>query len=127
MLNARSTWIRYGALAVLFLVTLAAFGQRAYDSLDLTRHMREYARAPFFLGDAAWGAIVLQPEAQTAGMKNGDAILTVDGRPINGFVDYYGPLRTAKPGDRLVVRVREAGPLTNPIRQLTITLRPYLE
>ena len=56
-----------------FFFSLAAFGQRAYDTFDVMRHDREYVRPPFYLGDANWGAVTLQPEAEAQGMKFGDA------------------------------------------------------
>ena len=65
----------YTGLAALFLLAAAAFGQRAYDTFDVMRHDREYVRPPFYLGDANWGAVNLQPEAEAQGMKFGDAVL----------------------------------------------------
>ena len=40
----------------------------------------------------------LQPEAEAVGMKFGDAVLAVNGRPIDGFFVYYGTLRQARAG-----------------------------
>ena len=105
-------------LAALFLLAAAAFGQRAYDTFDVMRHDREYVRPPFYLGDANWGAVNLQPEAEAQGMKFGDAVLTVNGRPVDGFIVYYGTLREARAGDRLRLQVQSPGPANPSQRRL---------
>ena len=115
----------YFGLAALFLLSVSVFGQRAYDSFDVLQHATEYVRPPFLLGDANWGAVNLQPEAEAAGMKSSDAVLAVNGHPVDGFVVYYGALRKAAPGDRLNVQVRSPGPGENPLRDLSIELRPF--
>jgi sigma-B regulation protein RsbU (phosphoserine phosphatase) len=115
----------YAGLAALFLLSVGVFGQRAYDSFDVLQHGTEYVRPPFLLGDANWGAVDLQPEAEAVGMKIADAVLAINRRPVDGFVVYYGALRKAKPGDRLEVRVQSPGPGENPVRDLSIELRPY--
>lgn len=115
----------YVALGVLFLLSVTAFVDNLRGSIDLLRHSSDYARPPFQLGDANWGAVRLQPEAEAAGMKFGDAVLGVNGSPVDGFHVYYHLLRQAKPGDRLQVRVQSPGPGNNPVRDLLIELRPY--
>ena len=67
----------------------------------------------------------LLPEAEATGMKFADAVLAVNGRPVDGFIVYYGTLRRMTPGDRLAVRVQSPGPADNPVRDLSIELRPY--
>ena len=57
-------------------------------------------------------------------MKFGDAVLTVNGRPVDGFIVYYGTLREARAGDRLRLQVQAPGP-ANPVRDVSIDLRPY--
>ena len=115
----------YTVLAVLFLLVVTAFARDTSDNIDLIRHATEYARPPFLLGDANWGAVVLKPEAESAGMKFADAVLTVNGRPITGFFDYYALLRQLKPGDHLRVQVRTPGEATSSVRELMIELQPY--
>jgi phosphoserine phosphatase RsbU/P len=115
----------YIGLAALFLLSVSVLGQRAYDRFDVLRHGGEYARPPFYLGDANWGAIALQPEAETAGMKYGDAVLAVNGLPVDGFVVYYGALGRAKAGDRLAVQVRAPDSTEAPVRNVSIALRAY--
>ena len=76
--------LAYVGLAALFVLSVTAAVRNAYDSIDLLRHEREYARAPFHLGDANWGAVALQPEAEKAGLKFADTLLAVNGRPVDG-------------------------------------------
>jgi sigma-B regulation protein RsbU (phosphoserine phosphatase) len=115
----------YAGLAALFLVTLAAFARDTADNVDLLRHGDKYARPPFYLGDANWGAVALQSEAEAAGMKFADTVLTVDGRAVDGFFAYYSLLRQLKPGDRLRVQVQTPGSATNRVRELEIGLQAY--
>lgn len=113
------------ALAALFLLSVSTFAQRAYDSVDLMRHDRERVRPPFYLGDGNWGAVGLQPEAEAAGLRFADAVLAVNGRPVTGFVVYYGAVRQAMPADRLAVRVQAQWTSDNAVRDLSIELQPY--
>ena len=117
--------LAYAALFALFVLSLSVFVRGVSDSSDLIRHATVYARPPFDLGDGNWGAVNLQPEAEEHGMKFGDAVLAVNGRPVDGFFVYYGALRQARAGDRLQVRVQSPGPGSIPVRDLSIVLKPY--
>jgi hypothetical protein len=110
--HARAHTLAYLGLAALFLFSVTAIARDVSDSIDQMRHGSEYARPPFYLGDANWGAVVLQPEAEAVGMKFGDAVLAVNGRPVDGFFVYYSTLRQARAGDRLRVQVQSPGPGT---------------
>src|SRR5262249_31234049 len=113
---------RYSGLALLFFLWVASFGQTAFDRIDAIRHAGEYVREPFYLGDGNWGSVSLQPEAEAAGMKFGDKLLEVNGRPVDGFIVYYGLLGRSSPGDRLHVRVQTPGGAGT--RDLGIALQP---
>jgi len=117
--------LAYIALGALFLLSVIDIAGDISDTIDFMRHRDEYVRPPFDLGDGNWGAIDLKPEAEVEGMKFGDAILAVNGRPISGFAVYYRLIRQAKPGERLSVKVQSPGPGNNPVRDLSIRLRPY--
>jgi sigma-B regulation protein RsbU (phosphoserine phosphatase) len=120
----RSRWPGYAVLAALFVLAAGVFAQHAYDGFDLLVHARDYARPPFYLGDGNWGVVGVQPEAEAAGLNFGDALHTVNGRPIDGFFVYYGALRRARPGDELQLRVQSPGENTS-VRDLSIRLQPY--
>ena len=119
--------LSYLCLAALFLISVTHFARDAFDSFDVARHASEYVRDPFELGLVNWGAVSLQPEAHAAGMRNGDAVLAVNGRPVDGFVVYYSALRRARVGDRLQVRVQSPLPANADIKDLSIDLRPLRE
>jgi sigma-B regulation protein RsbU (phosphoserine phosphatase) len=110
-------------VAALFLFSVVHFTRDVFDSIEALRHAAEYVRGPFDLGDANWGAVGLQPEAQAAGMKFADAVLAVNGRPVDGFSVYYGALRKARVGDRLRVQVQVQYQGATPVRDLSIELR----
>ena len=112
-------------LAALFLLAVTGAVRNATDSLDLLRHEREYARAPFHLGDANWGVVALETEAEQAGLRFADTLLAVNGSPVDGYFVYYGAVRRAKPGDRLRVQVRTPGPQNDPVREQSIPLQPF--
>ena len=121
----RTHAVAYICLAALFLLSVTHFARDAFDRLDAVRHASEYVRGPFYLGDANWGVEYVQPEAEAEGMKAGDAVLAVNGRPIDGFFVYYGALRNARVGDRLRVRIQTPPAADNPVRDLSIELRAY--
>ncbi len=117
--------LAYTALFALFVLSLSVFVRGVSESSDLIRHSTVYARPPFDLGDGNWGAVNLQPEAEEQGMKFGDAVLAVNGQPVDGFFVYYGALRQARAGERLQIRVQSPGSGSLPVRDLSIVLRPY--
>jgi len=121
----RSHRLAYAGLAALFLLAVTGFVRNASTSVELLRHRSDYARAPFHLGDANWGAVGLLPEAEAEGIKFADTVLAVNGRPVDGYFVYYGAVRKAKPGDRLRVQIKTPGPQNDPVRELSIELRPY--
>jgi hypothetical protein len=96
----RTHALAYAGLAALFLISVTHFARDAVDRIDAVRHASHYVRDPFELGLANWGAIDLQPEAEAAGLKRGDALLAVNGNPVDGFIVYYGALRRARTGDQ---------------------------
>ena len=118
-----SAWL-YAVLIALFLLATTVFITNVSENVDVRQHATEYARPPFYLGDANWGAVALQPEAEASGMKFSDVLLSVNGRPVDGFFIYYGTIHEARAGDRLQVRVRPQD-VSAPARDLTIALRPY--
>jgi len=59
----RAHTLAYLCLATLFLLSVTAIARDMFDSIDQMRHGREYARPPFYLGDANWGAVVLRRSA----------------------------------------------------------------
>jgi sigma-B regulation protein RsbU (phosphoserine phosphatase) len=123
--SRRGHRLAYAALAALFLLAVTGFARNASTSVELMQHRSDYARAPFHLGDANWGVVGVLPEGAAAGIKFADTLLAVDGLPVDGYFVYYGAVRKAKPGDRLRVQITTPGPQNDPVRELSIELRPY--
>jgi sigma-B regulation protein RsbU (phosphoserine phosphatase) len=119
----RST-LAWTALAALFVISVAYFSRIAYHEIDSAIHADTRVRYPFYLGDANWGILDPGPEAKSVGIKRADKLLTVEGRPIDGFVVYYGRILQAKPGDTLHVQVQTGD---EPQRDVAIPLRPLRE
>src|SRR5439155_8379471 len=84
-----------------------------------------YVREPFQLGDWNWGATSVQPEAAAEGLKFADAVLAVNGHPVDGFFTYYHTLRNARVGDRLRVQAQVQYQGNTPVKALSIPLRSY--
>ena len=120
----RTQALAYACLGALFLFSVTHFALVVFDSIDSVRHAGEYVRPPFYLGDANWGAVAVQPEADSAGMKFADAVLSVNGRPVDGYFVYYSALREARVGDRLRVQARVQYQGDTPVRDLSIELQP---
>lgn len=119
--------LAYCCLAVLFLISVTHWTRDAFDRIDAIRHAGDYVRDPFDLVDISRSATGLAPEAEAAGVKEGDVVLAVNGRPLDGFVVYYGALRRASVGDRLRVQVRSAAPGGAIVKDLSIALRPMAD
>jgi S1-C subfamily serine protease len=96
----------YVALATLFLMSLTAWARDARDRIDEIVHGAEYVSDPFDLDPVTLSAGALSVEATAAGLRDGDIVLAVDGRPVEGLSDHYGALRRARRGDHLRLHVR---------------------
>ena len=86
------------------------------------RHFEEYFRDPLDLGDHA-AAFRLQPEATAAGVRDGDIVAGVEGRPLKGITDYYSAVRRARRGDRLNLQLG-AGSASAAVKTVSIELQP---
>jgi len=64
----------------------------------------------------------VEPEAAAAGIRKGDTLLAFAGRPYRGALDFYIPLREARPGDRLNVQVRSAD---GAVKNSSINVQPF--
>jgi S1-C subfamily serine protease len=55
------------------------------------------------------GEVTADGPAAKAGLKNGDVIVKVEGKPVNDFESLVNILANHKPGDKLSVQVRRGG------------------
>jgi sigma-B regulation protein RsbU (phosphoserine phosphatase) len=117
---SRGTLLLYIALFLLFAISATYRVREILDRVDLLRHGTELARAPFDVGFDGSRIEGVEPEAEAAGVRVGDRLQGIAGRPYRGIVDLYQPLRTARAGERINVEVRgEDGR----VRQVTVGLQ----
>src|SRR5215470_5198038 len=113
--------IRYFALALLFAISLGYRVREILDRADLLIHPAQHVRDPFNIALPRNEVMGVAPEAEAAGIAVGDVLVAFAGRPYRGAVDFYAPIRKARPGDRIEVTVRSDGIAKN----ASIELSPY--
>jgi S1-C subfamily serine protease len=86
---------------------------------DLPEDMARYLRYPARKG-AMIKAVEAESPAQSAGLREGDILLSVGGRKIGGLEDYDAAARTAAAGERMELEVWRAG------RTQSVALTPRL-
>src|SRR5215468_5389041 len=113
--------VRYFALALLFAISLGYRTREILDRVDLLVYPAHHVRDPFNIALPKNEIMAVAPEAEAAGIAVGDNLVAFAGRPYRGAVDFYAPIRKARPGDRIDVTVQSSG-LT---RNISIELKPY--
>ena len=112
----------YFALALLFAISLTCRIREIIDRVDLVFHGTERAKSPFSMNVPGVEITGVEPEAAAAGIRKGDTLLAFAERPYRGALDFYIPLREARPGDRLNVQVR---PADGSVRNSSIEVQPF--
>jgi hypothetical protein len=87
-----------------------------WDRFDEMLHGDRYVRASFDLNPENFEVNELETEAERAGLRTGDIVIGVNRRPVEGWSDIEGPLRRARTGDRLLLRVKRMG-AAGPVEQ----------
>ena len=113
--------IRHFALALLFAISLGYRIREILDRVDLLIYPEQHVRDPFNIGLPKNEIIGVAPEAEAAGIAKGDVLVAFAGHPYQRAIDFYAPIRKARPGDRMDVTVRSSGIAKN----ASIELRPY--
>lgn len=110
----------YWPYALLLLLCAVALSYQIRSTIQLL-HTPARVRDPFS-GIIAVAMRVARPlpEAASAGLRTGDKLLAVDGKPFRGVGDYYEALQHAKPGDLLRVQAQAKD---SPPRDVSISLR----
>lgn len=117
-------FLAYAALIVLFLISLTYRARDTVDRVDEMRHGSAFARLPFNADLPEFAIGEVQPEAQAAGLGTGDVIVGVEGRPLQGLADLFGPLRDRRAGERLTIQVELTTPAGPVRRTASIELQP---
>jgi membrane-associated protease RseP (regulator of RpoE activity) len=122
----RTHHLLYASLALLFLVSATYRVLDIAERVGELRHGREYVREPFDVDLPEYTLADVEDEAARAGLKRGDQIVSINGRPMHySGTDLWVPLRAARAGDPLTVeatRVVDGRPATS---TASIVLRPF--
>ena len=95
------------ALAVLFVVSMTLSLRSAWDRFDEMLHGGQYVDLSFDLETQDIQPLAeLRAEAERAGLRVGDIVVGVNGRPVQGWFDIVGPVRRARTGDHLLLHVK---------------------
>jgi phosphoserine phosphatase RsbU/P len=97
------------ALAALFVVAATLSMRAALDRFNELLHGDQYVDTSFGLDTLTFKVDALDPEAERAGLRKGDIVVGVNGHPVHGWSDIYGPVRRAHTGDKLLMRVKRRG------------------
>jgi sigma-B regulation protein RsbU (phosphoserine phosphatase) len=104
-------------LAILF--AFAIVNQTTY-TIDVIRELAgDYPMRPFFIGDQPVIAEVTRP-ALAAGLRRGDRVIAIEGRPYRNPRDLLQPIREKRPGQRLAVTIERDSRMS----EVPITLEP---
>jgi sigma-B regulation protein RsbU (phosphoserine phosphatase) len=115
--------LQYICLALLFVVSAGYQVRSALFSFPGYFH-RQAAANPFVPNYAKGRPIAgfVGKSAQRAGVKQGDILLAVNGRPFRGLAVFGEAMRHARPGDSLKIEVLTPGDASS--RSTTILLEP---
>src|SRR5688500_13508908 len=118
--------VLYGVLALLFIISAT---YRVFDITERVRELRsgaDYVRDPFDIDLPDWELQGVEREAEEAGLRRGDTIRAINGRPVRPTgVDLWRPLRTARAGDRLTVDAVRGPNATGPPVSASIVLQSF--
>jgi phosphoserine phosphatase RsbU/P len=118
----RSARLQYALLAVVAFLAFSHFYVGLANNFRDTVRGTTSTRAPFTTSDLTPNVSILQPEAFDAGLRRGDTVLTINGRPFTGRVVLINEVRHSQVGQPLTITWTHPGdPATH---SGTITLAP---
>src|SRR5689334_5496518 len=97
------------ALAGLFVVSMAVCLRSSWDRFDEMLHGIHYVSEGFDLDTQTFKVIKLDEATEQAGLRKGDIVTGVNGRPVQGWSEIEGPVRRSRTGDHLLLQVKRAG------------------
>lgn len=103
--GSRAPILAWTALAVLLAVSLTHRLRDTDDRLDELRRGSVVVRLPVDIDLPQFTVSEVQPEAAAAGLRVGDAISGVAGRPADSLAHVFAPFREARAGDRVAVQL----------------------
>src|SRR5437879_5900969 len=82
-------------LVALFVLATTLSLRAAWDRFDEMLHGDQYVSEGFDLDFGTFKVGEPGAEAERAGLRKGDIVVGVNGRPVQGLSDIYGPIRRA--------------------------------
>ena len=113
------------ALATLFVVAATNSVRAAWDRFDEMLHGSQYVSADFDLETQTFKVDHLGAGTEKAGLRNGDVGVGVNGHPVQGWADIEGPIRHARTGDRLLLRVKRTGATGSIEKDISVPLPQF--
>ncbi len=119
--RAHGWLLRVVLLAALSLVAVIYQMRFSRDVVQVLWSSQEIARLPFEFQTPPT-VYAVQPEADAAGVQNGDQLLAVNGQPFRGMVTLARAVGSSRPGQTLTVTVLRPHERTQDARSMTIRL-----
>ncbi len=113
------------ALAALFVVSMTISLRSAWDRFEEMLQGEQYVVTGFDLKTQTFKVDELEIEAERAGLRIGDIVVGVNGRPVQGWSDILGPVRRARTGDRLLLHVQRTGAAGSIEQDIPVPLRRF--
>jgi phosphoserine phosphatase RsbU/P len=112
-------------LIALFMIAATQRLRDASDRVDEMLHGDQYVAQSFYIDGLTFKVNTLDPSAEAAGLREGDLVLAVNGLALDGLTGYVGPVRRARAGDRLRIRIRRTTPAGQIEQDLSIPLKRF--
>jgi sigma-B regulation protein RsbU (phosphoserine phosphatase) len=113
------------ALAALFVVSMTLSLRSAWDRFDEMLHGEQFVDLSFDLDTQTFKVVELETEAERAGLRRGDIVIGINGRPVQGWSDIYGPARRARTGGHLLLHVKRTGAAGSIEEDVSVPLRQF--
>ena len=97
------SFVLYAALAVLFVVSVSYQIPVTQSRVDELRHGDTLADFPLDLDPPLFDVVSETDDSKAAGIRPGDRVIRIGGRPVRGTDDLYLPVLQARPGERIVL------------------------
>jgi hypothetical protein len=120
----RTNLLLYAVLAVLLAIVITYRIRDTTDRFEQVVRGHEIAQLPVDPRFPSFRIDEVAPEAAAAGLKVGDTIVGVQGRPATRLVDLIVPLMRSSPGETLALEVESATESGAIRRTATIALEP---